>query len=329
MSNRRSLAVRLVLVACAALVLFGIASAPVVTAAVVLNYFSVVWDPDLETVSISWETATEFETSGFTVERSTSPTGTFIQVGEFEPAVGDQVTGATYGPFFDTEVVTGTTYWYQLVVYDRSSQPDRTIPKVAIIAGNPSTPTPTNTPVTPSGAVPATNTYTPTPTATRTRTPTPTVTPLPTNTATRGPSPTRAATVPVGVTVTPIRSVANNGSATPTVLPPTSANNTLVASAQPVFATATLLSPLSTPTTQLAFNVPLMTNTPIPGGPVPTLVPTDATFVPVAPLIIATPIESANPTDSNDGTGGLLALIGAAGLMLLGGLYLILRQLSK
>ncbi|MFN8596068.1 MAG: hypothetical protein U0559_07780 [Anaerolineae bacterium] len=99
---------------------------------VLLNYFNVAWNPDLAAVSISWETAVEFDVSGFSIERALWPSGTFTQTGEFVPAVGNQIIGATYGPFFDTDVVTGTLYLYQLVVYDGNGHADRSVPRVAV-----------------------------------------------------------------------------------------------------------------------------------------------------------------------------------------------------
>ena len=101
-------------------------------AAVVLDYFSVIWDPNLEVAVISWKTVSELDTAGFMVERAIWPSGTFTPTGDFEPAIGDQATGDTYGPFFDTEVFTGTTYWYQLVIYGRNGQVDRSLPRAIL-----------------------------------------------------------------------------------------------------------------------------------------------------------------------------------------------------
>ena len=68
----------------------------------------------------------------FSIERAIWPSGTVTQIGEFEPAVGDQLTGAAYGPVFDTDVATGTLYVYQLVVYDGNGHTDRGVPRVAV-----------------------------------------------------------------------------------------------------------------------------------------------------------------------------------------------------
>lgn len=334
MQTPRSIVPRVIVIAAGVLTALMILLSSTASAAVALNYFSVIWDPaeGIEAIEITWETATEFDTSGFQVERAISPSGTYTipEDVQFVPATGDQVTGETYGPFFNMDVITGTTYWYRLVVYDRSGNPDYGIPPVAVIAGNPNTPTPTNTPNTPTGGgIPPTATNTPTPTAsaTRTRTPTITSTPPPSSTPTRGPSPTRTLTVQLGSTVTPIgrATVAN----TPASQPIAATDIAAPPSVPSVNVSPTPV--LITPTPEsVAFNSsPLSTPDFISAEVVPTLVPTNASVVAVAPVVITTPTGPENAAPQGNRTVGLIALIGAAGLLLLGGLYIILRQTSK
>jgi len=72
--------------------------------------------------SVQWNTATEVNTAGFYLYRSTSPGGEFIlvnNVGELIPGQGNAVSGATY-EFIDENVVPGETYYYVVeeVEYD-------------------------------------------------------------------------------------------------------------------------------------------------------------------------------------------------------------------
>ena len=123
-------------------------------ASVTLDYFKAEWNATSHKVVISWKTATELNTTGFIVQRSTSPTIGFVDITGVIPAAGDQLTGRTYGPVTDTLTFTsGATYWYQLVVIN-SNAPNDYISPVAVVADPP----------------------TPTPTMTRTPTPTPTYT---------------------------------------------------------------------------------------------------------------------------------------------------------
>lgn len=133
-----------------------LSTTPRAVASVTLNYFRATWQPDLETVVIEWQTATELNTIGFIVQRSTSPTSGFVDITEVIPAVGDQLSGWTYDPVADdpTTIVLGTTYWYRLIVIN-SSPPNDEIDPVAVLTGIENTVTPTNT---------ATRTPTPTPT---------------------------------------------------------------------------------------------------------------------------------------------------------------------
>ncbi len=105
-------------------------------ASVTLNYFRAQWWADLETVVITWETATELNTVGFIVQRSTSPDSGFVDITEVIPAVGDQLSGWTYDPVADDplDLTIGVTYWYRLVVIN-TTPPDDVIPPVAVLCG--------------------------------------------------------------------------------------------------------------------------------------------------------------------------------------------------
>jgi hypothetical protein len=75
--------------------------------------------------SVQWDTATEVNTAGFYLYRSTSPEGEFIlvnKVGELIPSQGNAFSGATY-EFTDENVVPGETYYYVVeeVEYDLTS----------------------------------------------------------------------------------------------------------------------------------------------------------------------------------------------------------------
>ena len=66
-------------------------------------------------VEITWETATEQGTAGFSLYRSESTNGEFAPIngGDFIESRGGPVTGASYS-YLDRDVVPGTTYFYVL-----------------------------------------------------------------------------------------------------------------------------------------------------------------------------------------------------------------------
>jgi hypothetical protein len=75
-------------------------------------------------VAVTWETATEINTAGFNIYRSTSEAGEFVQINEAEgliPGQGDTFSGAAYR-FWDQNVAAGMTYYYVLeeVEYDQT-----------------------------------------------------------------------------------------------------------------------------------------------------------------------------------------------------------------
>jgi hypothetical protein len=205
--------------------------------AVVLLYFRGEWVNN--GVFLEWETATEFGTAGFMIERAGSATGPFAPLLEIGliPAEGDGITGAKYEAT-DTTAVAGQTFWYILVEHETDGGINKT-EAIEVQQGGQaptSTPTPTNTPV---------PTHTPTSTATTsagsspppTSTPTATRTPAATATTTAvaaSPTPTTSPTAVPSPTVTPGQTPVTAGppapQSTPTATavsqPPTAAPET-------------------------------------------------------------------------------------------------------
>lgn len=137
-------------------------------------------------VLITWSTATEINSSGFFVLKSTEQAGEYERIGDFIPSTGDQLVGADY-EYEDQDVTNGITYYYRLEAIDTSNNsqlfgPISAIPGVA-------TPTPTIT-NTPDPSVSPTITNTPGPSATPTQTPT--ITGTPAQAATSTPAPTQS-----------------------------------------------------------------------------------------------------------------------------------------
>ncbi|MFZ0546507.1 MAG: hypothetical protein WAM60_13765 [Candidatus Promineifilaceae bacterium] len=64
-------------------------------------------------IKLEWETAVEFDTVGFTIDRADSETGPYIEQIGFIPAVGGPL-GAYYEEIDDVNVNNGHTYWYIL-----------------------------------------------------------------------------------------------------------------------------------------------------------------------------------------------------------------------
>ncbi len=125
-------------------------------------------------VRLDWETATELNTAGFIIQRSSDGTN-FVTLNDIGlvTATGGVATGATYSEV-DTTAVSGQTYTYKLVeVETNSSQHDLETVTITfnpqptatsiVIGGNDPTPRPTNTPQPTSTTAP-----TATPTATGT-----------------------------------------------------------------------------------------------------------------------------------------------------------------
>ena len=66
------------------------------------------------TIIITWETATEFETIGYAIYRSSSVDGDYEKISaDLIPASPDPLTGGAY-EFVDEDVRAGKTYFYKL-----------------------------------------------------------------------------------------------------------------------------------------------------------------------------------------------------------------------
>jgi hypothetical protein len=159
-------------------------------------------------VLVTWETASEIDTGGFYLQRSTLQSSGYERISGFFEAKGDQLTGANY-EFDDQDVVNDITYYYKLEIVDTSNRSEFAGP-ISAVPGAP-TPTPTVTQtgetsatpsitLTPSPTISAPVTATRTPTSTRpptripTDTPVPSVTNTPESTSTPTPTPTNTAT---------------------------------------------------------------------------------------------------------------------------------------
>lgn len=71
-------------------------------------------------VLVEWVTATEFETAGFIVKRSTLPSEQFEDISPFILSQGSPAVGAEY-EFIDENLVEGTTYYYILQAWDMNN----------------------------------------------------------------------------------------------------------------------------------------------------------------------------------------------------------------
>lgn len=77
-------------------------------------------------VEIKWETATELQTAGFNLYRSTSANGEFIHLnpGQLIPSQGSVTSGASY-TFVDEDVEAGETYYYLLEEIELNARANR------------------------------------------------------------------------------------------------------------------------------------------------------------------------------------------------------------
>lgn len=279
-------------------------------------------------VFLEWETATELNTTGFNLKRAQTLTGSSVIINtNLIPAQGDGITGWVYD-YLDENVTLNANYYYWLEVIN-NDQSTQEFGPVGITAGvGPITLTqPTST---------ATNTATPSATPSRT----PTATRTPTRTATPAPGEPTATVAP---SATPTFVVISGATVTPASRPPTqAANATPTATGTRVVATATSRATVNVTATPAAFD-PAPTRDPFTGssplatpssvairptidsGPPPT--PRE-TQIAMAPVIIATPVESAPPAPSG-GNPVVIVLIGGALLLLGGGLYAIIRLTGK
>jgi hypothetical protein len=204
-----------------------------------------------EFVLVAWETATEFETLGFYVQRSDALNGEYIDISDLFFAEGDGATGASYS-FDDFDVVIGTTYFYRLNVINSDQSEEFTDP-VWATPGVTYTPTPTRT-LGPS----ATSTQTATATATSppgagntptiTHTPTSTTSPR-TPTSTLRPSATRTGTNFPVVTFTSQPTITPTPQDTPTITNTPTLTPTATTTLQPL-PSITLIFPAAATSTE-------------------------------------------------------------------------------
>ncbi len=118
-----------------------------VMAVVDLLYF--IATPGNTSITLTWETATEFDTIGFYIQRGINSTGPFSRISPLIISLGDPLTGHLYD-YVDTTVEIGVLYFYVLEVLNADSTSDLSIPVSAIIPAptstSTSTPTKTSTP---------------------------------------------------------------------------------------------------------------------------------------------------------------------------------------
>lgn len=203
-------------------------------AAAVLSEFSVT--PGDMQVIVDWKTSSEFNTSGFYVQRRLLGTSDFDRVSPFFPHSGSDSSGDDYA-FIDNNVTNFTSYEYRLEIIGS----DFMSVYSKIIAVTPMLPT--NTPT-----ITLTPTITNTPT--KTITPTPLITLTPTKTNTRTPTKTKTKTP------TPTKTAYHYKSSTPTKTP------TKIATFTPLATRTSLFSP--TPRSSGTTSATL--TTPNPGG---------------------------------------------------------------
>lgn len=167
-------------------------SALTVSANITLSTFKATVQSD-GSILVIWETATEFNTQGFSLYRTTTTSAPWNDqpITQVE-ARGDGFTGASY-QYLDRNTVSGTVYYYWLQELTSGGVGDRVGPVEALLPGAPtSTPSATSpapgatisptAPAPPTATQQFTNTPAPPATATAapaTAVPSPTVTPLP------------------------------------------------------------------------------------------------------------------------------------------------------
>ena len=266
-------------------------------------------------VIVSWETATEIDTQGFYVSRGLQATGVYTHVSPFIPAKGGSLTGGLYD-YSDQNLQAGTYYyWLEAINHDQSIDLHGPI-SITLDALPTPTPTATNSPQ--AAAATATATRTPTPTRTKTPTPTPSPTHTPVPSATRGPTVTPLPTA-FGI---PFQTDTATQAPTLVAVPLVADTSTPTATPVPQSISALNRGPAPTQT-----NPPLPhTFVAMPASPTPTSV-----SVAMAPIVVAT--ANADGGDAAGKASGpsltTWGLLGLAVLLLVGGLYGILRQTGR
>ncbi len=107
-----------------------------IVAALVLFISSAITPP---AITVAWSTASELNTAGFNVLRSTSADGPFMRINsEVIPASNDPLVGGSY-TYTDTQVSLGQTYYYRVEEVEfgggTALQPD--MDKVTLSGPNP------------------------------------------------------------------------------------------------------------------------------------------------------------------------------------------------
>jgi hypothetical protein len=315
-----SVALRAHLALALALIAVGLIVLPVRAAVTLVSFTGTAGASD---VTIDWQTATELDTAGFNILRSAQPLTGYMQANaDFIFVKDGGLVGATY-EYVDPNVALGTTYYYKLQVVNTDNSLDLYGPvTVTLAALTTSTATPPSTPTrTPTYIPTSTPTRTPTyiPTSTPTRTPTPTATSV---VNTSGTAPT-AIPQPSGldpsnfVTLTPAptRQLADTPSINQTV--PTRAPD--VPSSPPPQIEANANQSLPPTESAPQQNGPAVQNL------LPLSTATPGTLIAMAPVVVAV---ADTPDSGTTSTGDLpvWSVIFLAGLLLLGGVYVIRRQ---
>ena len=100
-------------------------------AAVVLLYFRA--SSGNQVVRLEWATATELDTAGFFVQRSSQRDSGYIRINaDIIPAVGDAFSGDTY-EYTDTGLANGIQYWYRLESIDLGQNSQYSDPVFVIV----------------------------------------------------------------------------------------------------------------------------------------------------------------------------------------------------
>ena len=269
-------------------------------------------------IDVAWATATQYDTVGFFIVRSDTADGDYTRVSDWIERMGDDLTGWEYGPWTDTDVVLGRTYWYKLEELTTRQESLFYGPVTATIGAAPT-------------IIPPTATFTPTSTRT------PTAKPSPIASATTAPDSKAQTSTSTGAVATP-RGVAG---ATITPLPKSPAQSTSAAAPLPAATTVAQVFEAQSPPQPAPTAVPSLPDAAAAPGaaqsdravlagqtaqvPDPTLVPPDAVSAVEAPAVVVTEAAPSGLASSDFNNTAVLLLVGAACLFL-GIAFFILRQ---